>query len=71
MAKRKARKVATAAKKAEFVAAKKADATSAKLKKVEDAKKYAIEKTALKTEANMKKFNDRAAKNFYNAIKKS
>lgn len=71
LAKKKARKAATAAKKAEFTAAKKADAAVAKLKKAEAAEKCAIEKKALKAEADMKKFDDRAAKNLHNAMEKS
>lgn len=71
MVKREARKTATAAKKAGLAAAKKADADAAKLKKVEVAEKCAIEKKVLKAEADMKKVDDRATKNFHNAIEKS
>lgn len=71
MAKKKAKKAATAAKKAEFAAAKKTDAAAAKLKKAKAAKKRAIKKKVLKAEANMKKFDNRAAKNLYNAMEKS
>lgn len=71
LAKRKARKAATAAKKAELTETKKADAAAAKLKKAEAAEKRAIKKKALKAEADMKKFDDRAAKNLHNAMEKS
>lgn len=71
LVKSKARKTATVAKKAEFAVAKKADSTAAKLKKMEAAEKRAIEKKVLKAEADMKKANDRAAKNNHTNIEKS
>lgn len=71
LAKKEARKTAIAAKKAELAATKKADTAAAKLKKAEAAEKCVIEKKALKAEANMKKFDDRAAKNLHNTIEKS
>lgn len=71
LAKKEAKKTATAAKKAEFAAAKKTDAAAARLKKAKAAEKRAIKKKVLKAEANMKKFDNRAAKNLYNAVEKS
>ena len=71
LAEKEARKAATAAKKAELVATKKADAVAAKLKKAKAAEKRAIEKKALKAEADMKKFNGRVPKNLHNAMEKS
>lgn len=70
-AKKKIKKTVTAAKKIKFVVVKKTNTVEAKLKKTKVAKKCTIEKKTLKLEMDIKKINNRTAKNFYKTIKKS
>lgn len=55
LAKKEAKKAATAKKKAELMAVKKVDAVAAKLNKAKTAEKLAMKNKLLKAEANMKK----------------
>lgn len=71
LAKKKAKKAVTTVKKAELMTAKKIDVIVTKLRKAEMVEKLVVEKKTLKTEVDIKKVNDQAAKNLQTTRKKS
>ena len=64
MAKKEAKKAATAVKKVKLVEAKKTDIVTTKLKKAKIVEKLAIKKKILKIKVDIKKVNDQVSKNF-------